>query len=72
MSDVPMQSPEPDDDLGLPASYSLTDSGWEPVDLVEPAADWRVLPDGSYESPDGTTRTRLTSDPVEWSDTAGE
>ena len=35
----------------------LTDSGWEHADYVDPAADWHLLGDGSWESPDGQTRS---------------
>ena len=35
----------------------LTESGWEEVEYVDPAADWRLLADGSWESPDGQTRS---------------
>jgi len=31
--------------------------GWETVDYVDPGDDWSLQPDGSFVSPDGTTRT---------------
>ncbi len=69
MSDARTPAFEPDD-AGLPASFALTEAGWEEVDYVEPGSDWRITEDGSYESPDGLTRTRPVSEPAEWSDTA--
>ena len=38
-------------------SRLLTGSGWEDVDYVDPAADWHLLEVGSWESPDGLTRS---------------
>ncbi len=66
MNDV--ANPFPDDEPDLPATYQLSDNGWEEVDYVEPGTDWTVTDDGAYESPDGRTRTRPVSEPVEWSD----
>ncbi len=57
-----------DDETDLGTSYAMTRDGWEPADYLEPAADWRLLEDGAYESPDGMTRTFAHSEPVEWSD----
>jgi hypothetical protein len=31
--------------------------GWEAVDYVDPTADWSLQPDGSFVSPDGSTRS---------------
>jgi hypothetical protein len=46
------------DELPPPGSTAvLTDEGWQVVDYQDPADDWRLLPDGSYEAPDGRTRT---------------
>ncbi len=67
MSD-PLTDPSPDDATDLPGSFVLGESGWEPVDYVEPSDDWRVTDDGSYESPDGRVRTRLIAEPAEWAD----
>ena len=35
----------------------LTDEGWQVIDYEEPGTDWRLLGDGSFESPDGRTRS---------------
>lgn len=61
-------TPSPDEESDLPATYQLGEHGWEEIEYVEPGADWRVTEDGSYESPDGQTRTRPTAEPLEWSD----
>jgi hypothetical protein len=45
-------------------TFSLTAEGWQSVDFVEPDALWRVLADGSFESPDGVLRTWLPEDPA--------
>jgi hypothetical protein len=39
------------------SSFVLTEEGWEACDYTEPGPDWRLLDDGSYESPDGRMRT---------------
>ncbi|HEX8939230.1 MAG TPA: hypothetical protein VF763_03620 [Candidatus Limnocylindrales bacterium] len=57
-----------DEEPDLGTSYVLTADGWEPADYQEPARDWRLLEDGSYESPDGLTRTFARSEPVQWAD----
>lgn len=41
----------------------LTPEGWEASEYVEPGDDWVVRDDGSYESPEGTTRTWTPADP---------
>ncbi len=67
MTDLTASLEMPDEpDLG--ASFVLTPDGWEPGEYMEPGDDWRLLEDGSYESPDGLTRTWARSEPVEWSD----
>ena len=35
----------------------LTDEGWEQADYIDPEGDWIPLDDGSYQSPDGRTRS---------------
>jgi hypothetical protein len=40
-------------------TWVLTDQGWEDSDYIEPADDWTMLEDGSYQSPDGLIRTTL-------------
>lgn len=45
------------DVAATPYSARLTEEGWEDMDFVEPADDWRQLPDGSFVSPDGKTRS---------------
>jgi hypothetical protein len=35
----------------------LTEEGWQVTDYEEPGQDWRLLQDGSWESPDGLTRS---------------
>ncbi|HYM85065.1 MAG TPA: hypothetical protein VEY67_13040 [Candidatus Dormibacteraeota bacterium] len=52
------QSADPRDDLPEPGdSFALTPEGWQRVDYAEPGEGWRLAPDGSWESPDGQTRT---------------
>jgi len=35
----------------------LTEEGWQTTPYEEPADGWRLLDDGSWESPDGLTRS---------------
>jgi hypothetical protein len=35
----------------------LTEEGWQVTDYEAPAAGWQLLSDGSWESPDGLTRS---------------
>jgi hypothetical protein len=35
----------------------LTDDGWEESIYVDPAEDWHLVEDGSWESPDRRTRS---------------
>jgi hypothetical protein len=35
----------------------LTEEGWQVTDYEEPGPDWRLLGDGSWESPDRHTRS---------------
>jgi hypothetical protein len=35
----------------------LTEEGWQVTDYEEPGRDWRLLGDGSWESPDRLTRS---------------
>lgn len=35
----------------------LTEEGWQAVPYEEPGDGWRLLPDGSWESPDRLTRS---------------
>ncbi len=65
MSD-PTQAIDEEPDVGT--SYTLTADGWEVADYQEPGRDWTLREDGSYESPDGLTRTWARSEPAEWSD----
>jgi hypothetical protein len=44
-------------DLEPGTSRVLTESGWEDAGYVDPAEDWHLLADGSWESPDGRTRS---------------
>jgi len=39
------------------STFALGGEGWEASDYQDPEEDWSLLPDGSYLSPDGTTRT---------------
>jgi hypothetical protein len=49
---------DPRDDAPEPGdSFTLTAEGWQRVEYAEPGDGWRLTPDGSYESPDGLTRT---------------
>ncbi|OGN86897.1 MAG: hypothetical protein A2X23_00750 [Chloroflexi bacterium GWC2_73_18] len=52
------------EDEPLEISFQLTPGGWEPADYVEPGEDWQPLEDGSFESPDGKTRTWPRADPA--------
>jgi hypothetical protein len=46
------------EDAGEPGTTAvLTEEGWQATDYEEPGTDWRLLPDGSWESPDGLTRS---------------
>ena len=46
------------EDAGEPGTTAtLTEEGWQATDYEEPGEDWRLLPDGSWESPDGLTRS---------------
>lgn len=46
------------------STFTLHDGGgWEASDYLAPEDDWTLLPDGSYESPDGLTRTWLLAEP---------
>ena len=44
-------------DLESGTTRVLTESGWEEVDYVDPVGAWHLLGDGSWESPDGRTRS---------------
>ena len=45
-------------DLEVPGTtFVLTELGWEAAEYTDPEEDWSTLEDGSYLSPDGTTRT---------------
>ena len=39
------------------STFMFGADGWEAVDYVDPDDDWSLQPDGSFMSPDGTTRT---------------
>jgi len=50
--------PDPHDDPPEPGdTFVLTPEGWQRVEYAEPDPDWRLRPDGAWESPDGLTRT---------------
>jgi hypothetical protein len=61
-----------DEVLGMPeaeeadpgTSFELTDEGWQVVPYTDPEADWRSMPDGSLESPDGRTRSFPLDNPA--------
>lgn len=46
------------------STFNLTAEGWQPVDFVEPDQGWLALPDGSFESPDGSLRSWLPEEPA--------
>jgi len=49
---------EEETDVGAAGStFALGMDGWEASDYTDPDDDWDLLPDGSYQSPDGLTRT---------------
>jgi hypothetical protein len=50
--------PEPGD------TFTLTNEGWQRADYEEPEQGWRLREDGSWESPDGRTRTWPLSVPT--------
>lgn len=53
------------DDLQEPGSTMvLTEEGWQDADFQVPSDDWRALPDGSYESPDGRIRSWPLASPA--------
>jgi hypothetical protein len=39
------------------STVALGPEGWEASDYLDPEDDWRLLPDGSFLSPDGKLRT---------------
>jgi hypothetical protein len=39
------------------STFILGAEGWEAADFIDPEADWRLLNDGSYLSPDGSVRS---------------
>jgi len=39
------------------STFVLGVDGWESVDYVDPEEDWTLGSDGSFTSPDGTTRS---------------
>jgi hypothetical protein len=39
------------------STFVLGPEGWENSDYLDPGDDWNLQPDGSYLSPDGTTRS---------------
>ena len=47
------------------SSFVLTAEGWELTGYVEPAGDWIVREDGSFESPDGTMRSWTSWTPAD-------
>jgi hypothetical protein len=51
-----------DEDPG--STFVLTADGWEVAEYVAPEDDWVLRDDGSFESPDGTTRTWTPADPA--------
>jgi len=46
------------------ATFILTTEGWQLIDFVEPDQSWLALPDGSFESPDGSLRSWLPEEPA--------
>jgi hypothetical protein len=39
------------------STFIFGSDGWESVDYVDPTAEWSLQSDGSFVSPDGTTRS---------------
>lgn len=54
-----------DDEMDAGSSVVLTPEGWQRVDYAEPDETWTLRDDGSYESPDGRTRTWPLNPPAE-------
>jgi hypothetical protein len=61
MAEQRAESEPEDEEAGT--TLVLTPEGWEASGYVAPGDDWVVRDDGSYESPDGTTRTWTPADP---------
>lgn len=46
------------EEAGEPGTTTfLTEEGWQAGPYEEPGDGWRLLPDGSWEAPDGLTRS---------------
>lgn len=54
---INFDAPQDETQLDPGSTRVLGDQGWEATDYIEPGDDWRLLDDGSWESPDGRTRT---------------
>jgi hypothetical protein len=50
-------------EVELGVTRVLTEHGWEESMYVDPDDDWRLVDDGSWEAPDGRTRTWLVAGP---------
>ena len=50
-------APDEMDDQDPGSTFAFGVDGWEATEYVDPADDWGMLPDGSWLSPDGLTRT---------------
>jgi len=61
-----MTTPETsDEEMEAGSSVTLTVEGWQRVEYAEPDETWTVRADGSYESPDGQTRSWPLNPPAE-------
>ncbi len=45
-------------------SFALTDEGWQAIAYEAPGDDWELLPDGSFRSVDGLTRSFPLDNPA--------
>lgn len=45
-------------------SFTLTDEGWQAIPFESPGGDWELLPDGSFRSLDGMTRSFPLDNPT--------
>jgi len=53
------------EEAGEPGTTAtLTSEGWQVVDYEEPGEGWRLRDDGSWESPDGQTRSYPLDSPT--------
>lgn len=60
MDETIVVAEDPEDEIEMQdagSTFALGREGLEASDYVDPEDDWSLLPDGSFLSPDGLTRT---------------